>query len=132
MLTKQQILAQRIQMHSHLKFSERFCVSKDLSIMNCRNFHMRHFRHWLLVPGGVQCHLSPFFSRKTKWIGPRPFRFDRKVTSSALSSHCHVTISHVLSAPGICPTNNYLQTENATDLGYCLMDSLDGVPIKHI
>ena len=40
-------------------------------------------------------------------------------------------ISYVLCAPGVNPTDNYLQTENTADRGYCLMDILDGMPVKH-
>ena len=62
-----------------------------------------------------------------EWTGPTPLKFDRKIHSSSLQSYCHVTLSHVLSAPSMSPTDNYLQMENTTNWSY----SLDGVPIQH-
>ena len=84
------------------------------------------------VPGGTKCHLSPLFSHESWMDWPNtPQILTEKfpvllyqiiVTWPFLKYSLHVSMS---------PTDNYLQTENTTDLGYCLMNSLDGMLSKH-
>ena len=48
----------------------------------------------LLVPGGIQCHLSPLHSHEhsiqTKWNNLTPLKFDRKRHSSSSPSHYYL------------------------------------------
>ena len=59
---------------------------------------------------GFSATFSLFSLIKTEWTGLTLLKLDRKNPSFSLTSHCHVTISYVLYAPGRSPTDNCLQT----------------------